>query len=128
MPAKIDEPSCIVQGFSACSSLAQRKNRERVVPDPRIPIVPVSQSANTLGKRGRDCCDHSSRWSILQKLQNETGSHNIGPEGSLILHMPDPAFPIQQSSGKLLTSLESCCGNCRVSSPLENEDSPLTFR
>src|SRR5713101_124645 len=105
MSAKIDEPSCIVQCFSACSSLAQRKYGERVFSNPRISVVPISQSSDTLRERGCDCCDHSSCWSVLQQLQHETGSYNIGSEGSLILHMADPAFPIRYSSGELPSSL-----------------------
>src|SRR6266849_8583819 len=107
MPTKIDEPSCIVQCFSARPSLTQRENRERIVSDPGISIIPVSQSPNALRKRGRDCGDHCSCWSILQQLQHETGSYNIRPERPLVLHMADPTFPIRQGSGKLLASLVS---------------------
>src|SRR6267143_1893670 len=128
MSAKIDEPSCIVQCFSACSSLAQREHGERVVSNPRISVVPISQSANTLRERGRDCCDHCSCRSVLQQLQYETGSYNVGSEGSLILHMANPAFPIRYSSGKLPSSLIPRCRDCWTLTPLENEDNPLTFR
>src|SRR5712664_279994 len=128
MSAKIDEPSCIVQCFSACSSLTKRKHGERVVSNPGISVVPISQSANTLRERGRDCCDHSSCRSVLQQLQHETGSYNIGSEWSLILHMANPAFPIRYSSGKLPSSLVPRCRDCWTLTPLENEDNPLTFR
>src|SRR6267378_3259679 len=128
MSAKIDEPSCIVQCFSACSSLAQRKHGERVVSNPRISVVPISQSANTLWERGCDCSDHSSCRGVLQQLQDETGSYNIGSEWSLILHMANPAFPIRYSSGKLPSCLVPRCRDCRTLTPRENEDSSLTFR